>query len=328
MSRLHFFDHKLLASHAIDQIDNYKRVTARPNGWHYDLDMAWVLSSLKTANIQPGATILDAGAGFGILQFLLAGLGYHVISLDFSERIMPTSFVKLFNISGDGKILTASEYDHEYMRLINYGNASPRPSIRTVFQRVYDLVRRHDSLGGRFSLGKRALLARLNSLCSFFIRFKTTVLDQKQFEGSIQLVRAPFHEFKVKPNSVDAVVSISAIEHSEIELIPDAIAMFRRVTKPRGKIFLTTSMAIDGQRAFDNEVHGFNYATSDLTTLFGICDEQLPSQSQLEAYELELLRMENLWSRLDHYYRLDPNSHFYRGIFKRLPYLPVGLELA
>jgi ubiquinone/menaquinone biosynthesis C-methylase UbiE len=328
MSRLHFFDKNLLASQAIVQIDNYKRVTARPNGWHYDLDMAWILRNFETANIRPGATILDAGAGFGIFQFLLAGLGYHVISLDFSERIMPASFVKLFNISGDGMIFTASEYDHQYMQLIDYGNASPHSSITTFFRRLYNIVERHDSLEDRLSLGKRALFARLNLLFSSFIRFKTTRLDQKQFEGSIHLVRAPFHECIIEPLSVDAVVSISAIEHSDIELISDAIAMFRRVAKPGGKIFLTTSMATDGKRAFDHEVHGFNYATSDLQTLFGVCDYELPSQSRLEAYESDLLGMEKLWSRLDRYYRLDPNSHFYRGKFQRLPYLPVGLELA
>ena len=328
MGRLHFFDHNLLATQVICQIDRYKRITARPNGWHYDLDIAWILHNLKTANIQPGATILDAGAGFGIFQFLLAGLGYHVISLDFSERIMPASFVKLFNISGDGMRFAASEYDHQYMKFIDYGTASPRPSIATVFRRLIDLVERHDSLEDRLSLGKRALLARLNRLYSMIIRLKATELDQKHIEGSIQLIRAPFHESKIKPASVDAVVSISAIEHSDIDLISDAIAMFSRVKKPEGKILLTTSMATDGKRAFDREVHGFNYATVDLNTLFGLDVDQLPSQSQLEAYESDLLGMEKLWSRLDRYYRLDPNSHFYRGKFTRLPYLPVGLELA
>lgn len=328
MGRLHLFDQNLLATQVIGQIDKYKRITARPNGWHYDLDMAWILHNLKIANIQPGATILDAGAGFGIFQFLLAGLGYHVISLDFSERILPASFVKLFNISGDGMMFAAGDYDHQYMRLIDYGSASPTSSIATVVRRLSDLVERHDSLEERLSLGKRALLARLDRVYSMIIRFKKTRLDQKQIEGSIQLVRAPFHECKIEPASVDAVVSISAIEHSDIDLISDAIAMFRRATKPEGKILLTTSISTDGKRGFDQKVHGFNYATLDLQTLFGMNVDQLPSQTQLEAYESDLLGMEKLWSRLDDYYRLDPNSHFYRGKFARLPYLPVGLELA
>ena len=159
------------------------------------------------------------------------------------------------------------------------------------------------------------------------IRLKATELDQKHIEGSIRLIRAPFHEFKIKPASVDAVVSISAIEHSDIDLIPDAIAMFSRAKKPEGKILLTTSMSRDCNRAFDYEVQGYNFATADFHKIFEISGDNSPSRSQLDAYESSLLSMEKLWFRLDDYYKLNPKSHFYRGEIQRLPYLPVGLEL-
>lgn len=40
----------------------------QPQGWHYVLDLIWLLRRLKFA---PAATVLDAGAGWGITQFLL-----------------------------------------------------------------------------------------------------------------------------------------------------------------------------------------------------------------------------------------------------------------
>jgi len=327
MGRLHFFDQSLLESQTIGQIDNFKRITARPNGWHYDLDMAWILSNLKKANVQPGATILDAGAGLGIFQFLLAGLGYHVISLDFAARIMPASFVNLFNISGDGMTFDASEYDHQYMRVINYGDASPRSSTKPVFRGLLDLMDRYDSFDDRLSIVRRALLARLKRMYSSLIRLKKIRLNRNRIEGSIRLIRAPFHSCNIEPSIVDAVVSISAIEHSDIQLIPEALAMFRRVTKPGGKILLTTSMSRDCNRAFDYEVQGYNFATADFHKIFEIRGDNSPSRSQLDAYESSLLSMEKLWFRLDDYYKLNPKSHFYRGEIQRLPYLPVGLEL-
>ncbi|RKY40680.1 MAG: hypothetical protein DRP81_09100 [Candidatus Omnitrophota bacterium] len=42
-------------------------------GWHYILDLAWIISHI---DIPPGCKILDAGAGGGILQYLLAIRGY------------------------------------------------------------------------------------------------------------------------------------------------------------------------------------------------------------------------------------------------------------
>ena len=37
-------------------------------GWHYPVDIVWILSELERLGLKKGSTILDAGAGNGILQ--------------------------------------------------------------------------------------------------------------------------------------------------------------------------------------------------------------------------------------------------------------------
>ena len=73
----------------------------QPLGWHYVLDLIWLLRELKLA---PGATVLDAGAGWGITQFLLADRGLRVISVDMSARLPPARLQHLYNFEfmGDG----------------------------------------------------------------------------------------------------------------------------------------------------------------------------------------------------------------------------------
>lgn len=48
-------------------------------GWHYLLDLSWTVSLLP---VPPGSTLLDAGAGNGLLQYYLARAGYNIISVD------------------------------------------------------------------------------------------------------------------------------------------------------------------------------------------------------------------------------------------------------
>ena len=55
-------------------------------GWHYPLDLIWQYKKIMELDLPKGSTILDAGAGDGMMQFILAGQGYNILSVDFSER--------------------------------------------------------------------------------------------------------------------------------------------------------------------------------------------------------------------------------------------------
>lgn len=67
-------------------------------GWHYLLDLSWVLSRLGAA---AGKRVLDAGAGMGILQWVLAEQGAEVVSVDRESRAaMPLRFRLRYRVRG------------------------------------------------------------------------------------------------------------------------------------------------------------------------------------------------------------------------------------
>jgi SAM-dependent methyltransferase len=67
-------------------------------GWHYLLDLAWILSQLGPI---VGKRIMDAGAGTGLMQWYLASRGAVVISVDRSSRAeLPLRFRSRFQVKG------------------------------------------------------------------------------------------------------------------------------------------------------------------------------------------------------------------------------------
>ena len=76
-------------SDLLAEIDHWLKVFNWQQGWHYDLDIIWTLNCIEEYGLKPGSTIMDAGGGLGITQFLLAARGYNVISLDFNTRSIP-----------------------------------------------------------------------------------------------------------------------------------------------------------------------------------------------------------------------------------------------
>ena len=63
----------------VNQLNYLNKTLALASGWHYLMDWAWVISQLGEV---AGKTILDAGAGIGLMQWYLAQQGARVISVD------------------------------------------------------------------------------------------------------------------------------------------------------------------------------------------------------------------------------------------------------
>ena len=67
-------------------------------GWHYLLDMTWILENLGEAH---GRYILDAGAGTGLLQWYLAEQGARILSVDRVSRAdLPLRFRLRYAVRG------------------------------------------------------------------------------------------------------------------------------------------------------------------------------------------------------------------------------------
>src|SRR5688500_5002994 len=67
----------------IDRVSRLARTLRIALGWHYLLDVVWTNRQIDAT---PGSLILDAGAGVGIMQWILAEQGVNVLSVDRLDR--------------------------------------------------------------------------------------------------------------------------------------------------------------------------------------------------------------------------------------------------
>ena len=191
---------------------NLKRLNfnlAIASGWHYLLDWIWIIEQLGDVS---QATILDAGAGIGLLQWYLAIEGARVISVDRSDRsILPTPLIKRFNVTG--------------FRVED----TPRGCLESIHSRP--------DFSNSVKAAGRGLLMKLRS----------GLQDGGRASGSVAMYRGDLINLpQISNDSVDAVISISAIEHNSYK---DDIRRIRieleRVLKPGGMMLITLPAARD-----------------------------------------------------------------------------------
>jgi len=287
----------------LEELSYWLGVMNRPNGWHYDLDHIWILSELEKAGIKPGATILDAGAGQGVLQYLLASRGYNVISLDFSPRRIPNRTVGIFSINGDGS--TAIDYQHSYMGVINYGGGKTAGLLRKISME---------------RLKKIPTYIRRNIHSHILWLKERFVVNHEQY-GHITYIRAPFHDIPLSDAVADAVVSVSAIEHADIELFRDNIDSLTRLLKPASPMLLTTSATKDENSSYNETVSGWCFSRKHIVQLLPECSGELDGY----ACEQSLLNSKKFISRIDKYY-FQKGQLFHGHRCSNLPYLPLAIK--
>src|SRR5205814_7869860 len=93
--------------------------------------------------------------------------------------------------------------------------------------------------------------------------------------GPIEFLRASFHDIPLPDRSVDAVVSVSAIEHSDKDVIVKAFAEMRRITRSDGPILVTTSATSAPDDVFHESTKSICFSRHSLLDLLG--DETAPA---------------------------------------------------
>lgn len=305
-------------SKKLNEIDHWLRVMNRPQGWHYDLDIIWLLQELEKAGIKKGDTVLDAGAGLGVTQFILASRGYNVISLDFSQRTIPQLADGIFDIQ------TAKQgnlnYKHDYIGFVDYGtevvvnnwnktNVMAK-ALKTVFNKGFFYIWSLIKSNLRTQRNKKWHANELNA-------------DHSDF-GSIKFVRAAFHDIPLEDMQVDALVSVSAIEHADKTIMDKNISEMIRVVKNGAPILITTSATNQLEDIFHDKTKGWCFSQGNLKKMIAAED---PQSFEYEKTEKELLDTKEWVSRIDPYYTTDPESEFYKRKMKKLPYLVIGLKI-
>jgi SAM-dependent methyltransferase len=201
-------------------------------GWHYRLDLAWILRGL---DLQPGATVLDAGAGYGVLQWYLSDQGINVISVDRMDRAaIPLRFRIRYPVRG---LVPADA-----------------PSL-------FATVRREVSRGAPLlDVGRYVAAARE----------RVGHPQVRAARGLVSFHRADLGSLHELPDeSVDQVVAVSALEHNEPDHLPAVVGELMRVLRPGGSI-LATLGASAGEDWFHAPSKGWCYGEGSLLRAFDL----------------------------------------------------------
>lgn len=300
-----YLDTSLLGdTNKLIEISHWLDVIKRSNGWHYDLDLIWILKSIEEMELEPGSTILDAGAGLGIAQFLLAARGFNVLSLDYCAREVPANAQEFFDISVIDNDL--GQLHHSYMDYILH-----QPKLNVV-KSVFRSLRYKGLL-----LDK--LLNKMNHI-SALNRQRTVPASGY---GRITFVKGSFNDIPLDSSSIDVVISVSAFEHNDYESMPISISEFERVLRDKGKMFITTSAAETEDWYYQN-AQGWCLTNKTLSKWFDVpqIDESGLSFGEI-LHRLKCSRI--IKKRISSAYKYDRKSSVPLGDLSKVPYIPVGV---
>ena len=206
-------------------------------GWHYLLDLSW--AAQQRAPSIPGMRVLDAGGGTGVMQWWLADQGVDVISVDrVSRSTLPLSFRERYPIRG------WREVD---LRLTS------RPGLRGFLPSPW--LRRWPRYPQKLATSLRAWLGEPSIGPG-----KGTVFIYNQALESMT---------DIADDSVDAIVSISSLEHNPPDVLRACIGELMRVLKPGGRLIATLGAAKDHDW-FHEPSQGWCYTEATLRDIFDL----------------------------------------------------------
>ncbi len=288
-----------------DIIDYWLSLLNRPNGWHYKLDIIWILNELNKSGIHPGSTILDAGAGQGVLQYLLAAKGYKVISFDYAKRKILKRTKKIFDIENNSCDLN---YYHKYMSHISFEKKNK--SLIHYLKNIKDY----------------SLLSLIRKVIRWVKGFKLYVKEisnrKKNMYGKIYMKRGYFQQLGGLNLDVDAVVSLSAIEHCDKDQIKESLESFLSPFNRKGILLITTSATNEDEDQFEDYFQGWSFSKEGLKKYFNL---NVPNWVIKVSY-LQIHKTEEFWKQLDPFYFVKNNSYFKDNSRKYPPYLPNGIK--
>ncbi len=288
---------EILSVELLDQnrliVDNLRDLANRLHielGWHYLLDLTWTISQLGQVQ---NKKILDAGAGVGILQWYLAQAGAQVISVDRASRaFLPLRLRKRFSVHG----LTESDLAPAHQVLMTY--------LTKPFGKPY----------------VRQLAVRGLS----FWRDAISSLDRKHSSGSVTIYHQDLRSLAdIKDHSIDAVVSISALEHNSPEGLAAVIQELMRVLKPGGPLLATLGAARD-QDWYHQPSSGWCYTDASLRRLFALSPRVPTNYSRHDELFERLKECSELRDNLARFYTQSNQTGMPGGVWNP-EYQPVGV---
>lgn len=266
----------------IEDLKQFARSLRLEFGWHYLLDLSWIISQLGPVR---GKRIMDAGAGTGVLQWYLARQGAEVISVDRASRAaLPIRFRRRFRAQG---------------------------------LRPQDLRSAGAVLQSRFAQGGRAKITAP-------LREMVDALPGPQSDGRVLIYNTDLTQLdQLADESLDAVVSVSALEHNTPEGLVKVLEEILRVLKPGG-VLAATLVAAKDQDWWHDESSAWCYTDDSLRRAFDLLAD---TPSNYERYEdlFEALRdCAELRDNLASFYSKSAKNGMPWGVWDP-QYQPVGV---
>ncbi len=238
-------------------------------GWHYPMDLSWAANQL---NPKTGSCVLDAGAGPGLIQWWLSSQGVNVISVDRLDRSTILQGIRVhFPLKGMREEDLCSSYKPRWTDYAPPKNPSqwhkwPDKLSKTLQKKRAGTQEYPDSLGQ--------------------VTVYNTPVTQME---------------RVEDESVDVIVSISALEHNTPDELPVCVAELMRVLKPGGKLVATLGAAKD-EDWFHEASKGWCYTDGTLRKMFDL-NPACPSNYEKHDELMKALRdCAELSDNLSRYY--------------------------
>ena len=251
-------------------------------GWHYLLDLVWLLEGVE--NLPSGRLILDAGAGNGLMQMLLAARGHRILSVDFAPRVPPEAFRRAARM----RVIEDKAFNNAYIEHL---------------KEIYSMIERCHKDAQEAS----APLVGLEDGTMDIVYWRADLSDLNAITGG----------------AIDAVVSVSALEHNPPEGMAACVRELERVLRPGGAMHVTISGSTK-EDWFHEPSKGWCFSEQSITDHFALADPQ-SNFAEAEALFARLRQGDGLKEHLAGFYFESGNNGMPWGKWDP-QYFPVGVR--
>ena len=270
-------------------------------GWHYYLDLAWMVREI--GRLARGSLVLDAGAGGGMAQFILSELGYNVISADFASRVFSGQKMRKYAPVIHYLNEQTEVFDNRYTRHLERIYKVPLASEPGAVRKMLGFFGRGTEKPYKPEKDARVVIEENRHRPKDRSPGEIPRRDVARDCGRIFLYKCDLKEMPLLPDGfVDGVVSISALEHNDHEDFERCVDEILRVTRPGGMLAVTVSASQSGD-CFHEPSKGWCYEEASLRRLFRLGDHVPSNYSDKERLFEILTREDNeLHRRLAPFY--------------------------
>jgi ubiquinone/menaquinone biosynthesis C-methylase UbiE len=273
-------------------------------GWHYWLDLAWVAREIKT--LKPGSIVLDAGAGSGLAQFMLAELGYNVISADFANRSFSKKhtdrYSAVLHYLNDQSVVFDTDYARHLEKTysLKIGKPGAKGEKKGFWATIFG-----SSRNGKKEKPPMELINETMYRPAAPGKKPPQLLSNEVAEraGRVYVYKCDLKNMDILPDAcVDGVVSVSALEHNGHEDFKKCMKELERVAKPGAKFIVTVSASLEGDW-FHEPSKGWCYSEGTLREFFGLSADAPSNYFDKERLFAEFYKENNeLHKRLAPFY--------------------------